>query len=153
MKRGASRGDAKNVVLYPTALRAIPATVPAAFCVLRSVLWGALQTTTQTHAKMHTKIKRTKIKNRSKSSENRSQITQNRGLEGSWESLGEVLGPFCAPGLPQRRPSDEKFAQPPCVPYFWGPKNHRFSTFLRFLLTFFVVVFRRRVLDASDHQF
>merc|ERR1711904_417448 len=25
---------------YPTALRAIPATVPPAFCVLRSVLWG-----------------------------------------------------------------------------------------------------------------
>ena len=51
--------------------------------------------------------------------------------------LGEVLGPFWLPGVPQRGPrdarsrkSDEKFVRTPFVPHFFGPpKSHIFGIF------------------------
>ena len=86
-----------------------------------------------------------------KSSENRSKITKNRGLEGSWEGLGEVLGPFCAPGLPQRRPKPKKWRKvrstPVRSPKFGVPKIIDFRHFCDFcwlfLWSFFGGVFWR----------
>ena len=79
---------------------------------------------------------------------------------GSRRLLGEVLGQFWLPGVPQRGPrdagsrkSDEKFVHPPFVPYLFCPlKSHIFDVF-RFFQCFWGDVFRKRFLEASGHHF
>ena len=109
-----------------------PCRLRSAFCVL--CCGGRCKQRPRHMRKCTQKISEKTSKIYQKSSENRSKIIKNRGLEGSWEGLGEVLAPFCAPGLPQRRPSDEKFAQPPFVPYFLGSqKSSIFDIFAIFV--------------------
>ena len=100
---------------------------------------------------MHKEISENFSKIDQKSSENRSKITKYRGLEGSWEGLGEVLGPFCAPGLPQRRPKPKKWRKvrstPVDSPKFGVPKivdfQHVCDFCWLFLWSFFGSVFWR----------
>ena len=74
--------------------------------------------------------------------------------------LGEVLGPFWLPGVPQRGPrdarsrkSDEKFVHSPFVPHFLGPpKSHIFGIFSIFAV-FFGDTFSEAVLEGLWTQF
>ena len=123
---------------YPTALRAIPATVPTAFCVLRSVLWGASQTTTQTHAKMHQtnkqKVHQISIKNRQQIDQQSLKIEVWRGPGRASGRSGEhSLDQGCPKGARNQK-SDEKFAQPPWIPQSLGsPKSSILEIFAIFV--------------------
>ena len=136
---------------YPTALRAIPATVPAVFCVLRFVLWGRNNdpVACENAQRNKQKVNHKSFKNQSKIVQKSIEIVKNRGLEGS----RGVLGPQGCPKGARNQKSDEKFAQPPFVPQSLGSPKLSIFDILAIFVYCFVVVFRRRVLEASDHQF
>ena len=105
-----------------------------------------MRKSTKKQAKMSPKIDQTSPKNHEKS-----RLGRVLGRLGG--GLGSILRPGAAPKAPKTEKGPKSSLNPRVLPIFWGPPKRQFSTFLRFLLTFFVVVFRRRVLEASDHNF
>ena len=67
--------------------------------------------------------------------------------------LGTILRPRAAPKAPETKKVTKSSLNPRSFPKVWGPKKSSIFDMFAIFVDFFVVVFRRRVLEASDHQF
>ena len=63
------------------------------------------------------------------------------------------MGPRGTPRAPGPEKVTKSSLDLRSFPKVWGSQNRQFSIFLRFCGSFFGVVFRMRVLEASGHQF
>ena len=112
--------------------------MPAAFCVLRSVLWGGVanndpDTCENAHTNSTKKLKKS-IKNRPKIDPKSLKIEVWRGPGRAWGRSWDHSAPQGCPKGARNQKSDEKFAQPPWIPQSLGsPKSSIFDIFAIFV--------------------
>ena len=123
-------------LINPAALRAIPATVPPAFCVLRSVLWGRPGNREKAQRKKR-QISQNRSKNRPKIDQKSSKIDPKSSKIEVWRGPGGSWGPQGCPKGARNQKSDEKFAQPPFVPQSLGSQKSSIFDIFAIFVDFF----------------